>query len=66
MAMPAQLNQVAKAMGISTDELGGGLRGGTISMDDFMQKIGLIISQNATAPKPLAQIPHCERDVHSD
>ena len=39
MAMPAQLNQVAKAMGISTDELGEGLRGGTISMDDFMQKI---------------------------
>ena len=39
MAMPAQLSQVAKAMGISVDELGEGLRGGTISMDDFMQKI---------------------------
>lgn len=39
MAMPAQLNQVAKAMGMSTDELGEGLRGGTVSMDDFMNKI---------------------------
>lgn len=35
-AMPAQLNQVAKAMGMSTDALGEGLRNGTISMDEFM------------------------------
>ena len=35
-AMPAQLNQVAKAMGMSTDALGEGLRNGTVSMDEFM------------------------------
>lgn len=35
-AMPAQLNQVAKAMNMSTDALGEGLRDGTVSMDDFM------------------------------
>lgn len=35
-AMPAQLNQVAKAMGMTADELGEGLRNGTISMDEFM------------------------------
>lgn len=39
-AMPAQLTQVAQAMGgISTDELGQGLRDGSISMDDFMHKL---------------------------
>lgn len=38
-AMPAQLNQIAKAMGMSVTELGEGLRGGTISMDDFMDTI---------------------------
>ena len=38
-AMPAQLNQVAKAMGMTADELGEGLRKGTISMDDFMNTI---------------------------
>lgn len=39
-AMPAQLTQVAQAMGgISADELGQGLRDGTISMDDFMHKL---------------------------
>lgn len=36
MAMPAQLNQVAKAMNMSTDALGAGLRDGSISMDEFM------------------------------
>lgn len=35
-AMPGQLNQIAKAMGVSTNELGEGLRNGTISMDEFM------------------------------
>lgn len=35
-AMPAQLNQVAKAMGMTADQLGEGLRSGTISMDEFM------------------------------
>lgn len=35
-AMPAQLNQVAKAMGMTSDQLGEGLRNGTISMDEFM------------------------------
>ena len=38
-AMPAQLNQIAQAMGMTTDELGEGLRGGTVAMDDFMQTI---------------------------
>lgn len=38
-AMPAQLGQVAKSMGMTTSELGEGLRNGSISMDDFMQKI---------------------------
>lgn len=38
-AMPGQLNQIAKAMGKSTDELGEGLRNGTISMDEFMDTI---------------------------
>lgn len=36
MAMPAQLTQVAKAMGITTDALGEGLRNGTIAMENFM------------------------------
>lgn len=35
-AMPAQMNMVAKAMNMSTDELGEGLRNGTVSMDEFM------------------------------
>lgn len=35
-AIPGQLNQIAKAMGVSTNELGEGLRNGTISMDEFM------------------------------
>lgn len=38
-AMPAQLKQIASAMGMTTTELGEGLRNGTISMDEFMQKI---------------------------
>ena len=39
-AMPAQLKQVAQAMGyISADELGEALREGTVSMDDFMDTI---------------------------
>lgn len=38
-AMPAQLQQIAKSMGITSNELGEGLRNGTISMDEFMQKI---------------------------
>lgn len=39
MAMPGQLSQIAKAMGMTADELGEGLRDGSISMDDFMDKI---------------------------
>jgi tape measure domain-containing protein len=39
MAMPAQLNQVAKAMGITTDALGDGLRKGGVEMDDFIDTI---------------------------
>ena len=38
-AMPAQLKQVAMAMGMSTDALGEGLRNGTVSMETFMQTI---------------------------
>lgn len=38
-AMPAQLNQIAKAMGMTTDALGEGLRNGTVSMDEFMDTI---------------------------
>ena len=39
-AMPAQLKQVAKAMGyVNADELGEALREGTISMDEFMDTI---------------------------
>jgi tape measure domain-containing protein len=39
-AMPAQLKQVATAMGyVSTDELGESLRNGTVSMDEFMDTI---------------------------
>lgn len=39
-AMPAQLNQVAQAMGlVGSSELGEALRDGTISMDEFMQQI---------------------------
>ena len=39
-AMPAQLKQVAKAMGyVSADQLGEALREGTVSMDDFMNAI---------------------------
>lgn len=39
MAMPAQLNQIAQAMGVTTDELGEGLRTGEISMDSFIDTI---------------------------
>lgn len=38
-AMPAQLNQVAKAFGMTSDQLGEALRNGKISMDTFMQKV---------------------------
>ena len=39
MAMPAQLQQIAKAMNVSTNELGEGLRYGTISMNEFMDTV---------------------------
>lgn len=39
-AMPAQLKQVATAMGyVNADELGEALRNGTVSMDEFMDTI---------------------------
>lgn len=38
-AMPAQINQIAKAMGTTSTKLGEGLREGKISMDEFMQTI---------------------------
>ena len=37
MAMPGQLNQIAKAMGVTQDALGEGLRDGSISMEKFMK-----------------------------
>lgn len=39
MAMPAQLNQIANAMGKTTDALGEDLRSGKISMNDFIDTI---------------------------
>ena len=36
-AMPAQLKQVAQVMGMTTDELGEGLRKGGVEMDDFIE-----------------------------
>lgn len=39
MAMPAQINQVATAMNMTSTELGEGLRDGSISMDSFMNTI---------------------------
>lgn len=38
-AMPAQIKQVASAMGMTADQLGAGLRDGSISMDSFMNTI---------------------------
>ena len=38
-AMPAQLKQVAQAMGMTTDQLGEGLREGNIEMDKFINTI---------------------------
>lgn len=46
-AMPAQLNQVAKAFNMTSDELGEALRNGKISMDDFMDKI-VKLNENGT------------------
>lgn len=46
-AMPAQLNQVAKAFGMTSDQLGEALRNGKISMDDFMDKI-VELNENGT------------------
>lgn len=39
MAMPAQLNQVAESMEMTTDALGEGLRTGDVSVDDFLLTI---------------------------
>ncbi len=44
-AMPAQVAQVAKSFGVSSDDLGEALRNGGLSMDDFMQRI---IEMNTT------------------
>ena len=47
-AMPAQLKQVAQAMGyVSTDALGEALRNGKVSMDDFMDTI-IRLNKNGT------------------
>lgn len=47
MAMPAQLKQVAQAMGMETEALGTGLREGKISMDDFMATIEQLNTEGA-------------------
>lgn len=39
MAMPAQLNQVARAFNMTADDMGEALRDGSLSMDDFINKI---------------------------
>lgn len=46
-AMPAQLNQVAKSFGMTSDQLGEALRSGKVSMDDFMDKI-VELNKNGT------------------
>lgn len=46
-AMPAQLKQVASAFGMTSSELGEALRNGSISMDDFMNKI-IELNKNGT------------------
>lgn len=38
-AMPAQLQQIAKAMNMTTAQLGESLRGGKVSMNDFMKTV---------------------------
>lgn len=38
-SMPAQATQIGKAFGMTADELGEALRTGTLSMDDFMDKV---------------------------
>ena len=50
-AMPAQLNQIAKAMGLgenAADKLGEKLRDGSISMDDFMATITKLNTEGAS------------------
>lgn len=47
MAMPAQLKQVASAFNMTSAELGEALRNGSISMDDFMNKI-IELNKNGT------------------
>lgn len=44
-AMPAQLNQIAQSMNMTSDELGEGLRNGTISMDAFMDQLVILNEQ---------------------
>lgn len=51
-AMPAQLKQVAQAMGyVSTDALGEALRKGEVSMDDFMNTIVRLNTQGVAGFK---------------
>ncbi len=49
-AMPAQLNQIAEAMGFgknASDKLGEALRNGSVSMDEFMEKISEMNTQGS-------------------
>ena len=46
-AMPGQLKQVASAFNMTSSELGEALRNGSISMDDFMNKI-IELNKNGT------------------
>lgn len=56
VAMPAQLEQVAKFMGLaSSDELGESLRNSKISMDDFLMTIGILNTQGANGFKSFTE-----------
>lgn len=53
-AMPAQLQQIAKSMGMTANELGEGLRNGTISMDDFLEQIVTLNAEGGKGFKSFA------------
>lgn len=53
-AMPAQLQQIAKSMGMTANELGEGLRNGTISMDEFLEQIVTLNAEGGKGFKSFA------------
>lgn len=46
-AMPGQMAQIASSFGLTTNELGEGLRNGTISMDEFLDALILLNEEGA-------------------